>query len=174
MNQETYKYSVTYSTTVWDNTIEAVIEEESKSATLVFNESNLLEDRKLALKQAESLHDFFQHESAIKYKAITPFEPQATDSKIVMLYEVKVSLEIENLSLCIYTVGETGYETEEVLNNLRREYDILNAMNFDLKDIKRTIEVYDVQAKIQRQLIILENGMDWSNAEINVIGSLDF
>lgn len=174
MNQKTHKYIVTYNTTVWDNTIEAPIEKESNSAKIVFNEFNILEDRKLALKKAESLLDLFRNDGAIKYEAITPFEPKTSGSEIVMLYEVKVELEIENSSLCIYTIGETGYETEVVLNNLKKEYDILKGMNINLKYIEKSIEVYNAKTKIMSTVTILENGMDWSNAEINVIDSLRF
>ena len=172
MSYGTHKYIVTYITTVWDSTLEAAIEKESKSAEVVFNGSNIIENRKAALEKAVSLIDLFQNDAAIKYEAITPFEPQTTDSKIVMLYEVNVDLEIENERFCIYTFGETGCETEEVLNNLKKEYGILKNMGNDLKDIEKVIEVYDAQTKIKSKVIILENGMDWSNAELNVVASL--
>lgn len=174
MKNEAHKYIVTYTTTAWDSIIEAPIEKESKSAEIFFNGSDILENRKHALEKAESLLDLFKNDPAIKFEAITPFEPQKTDSKIVMLYEVKVGLEIENETLCIFTVGETGYETEEVLNNLKKEYDILKNMGHNLNDLEKVVEVYDAQTKIKSEAIILENGMDWTGMEINVIASFKF
>ena len=174
MNEEPYKYTVKYRTTAWDNTIEEPIENESTSAEVVFNNLSILEDRKLALEKAKSLIDLFQNDDSIKYQATTPFEPQTTDSKIVMLYEVKVNFEIGNSSYCIYTIGETDYETEEVLSNLKKEFDILKSRNLNLKAVEKSIEVYDSKTKKKNIITILENGMDWSNTKINVIDSLNF
>lgn len=176
MQTKNSKYILTIATTAWNNSTEQVIDNKTKFKQLSFANPNLLIAREKALKEAKSLVDYFEDEDEDRelptLKWTESFSGKAPTKW--MWYQVKVEFENNAKRYCIYDTGDISFEIDDVLDNLKNEFEIITKSGINIVNLKQVIKYYDYKDKKNKQTSILKNGMNWSDTKINFIDGLEF
>ncbi|MFL5766106.1 MAG: hypothetical protein ACJ77K_19330 [Bacteroidia bacterium] len=172
-----YKYVVTRETCVWSKTPEYDDHEfvsSSASNTTIVNDS-LLYARKMALEMANNF---------VKHADEQPQSPETLSDVIYYTtHQVTVNLTSAQESLCIYDDGD-GINDEEldsvVFSNLLKESSIYDELDIDTSEMEESVKFRD-WSKVTNwdhepdwdklglnEGIVLSNGFDWSDAQINL------
>jgi hypothetical protein len=180
METKNYKYIVTIETTAWDNSIDKEIEDKSTTQQIEFSNEDPLVARQLALKKAKSIIEYFEDENEdhilppMKWTENFTSKDTSKDITLWMFYQVKVEFKHVNKSYCIYDTGDAIDNMEEVLDGLKKEYEILKSDGINLKKETQIIKYFDHKDKKNKKANILKNGMDLNGIGVNIIYGIDW
>ncbi|MHB8260775.1 MAG: hypothetical protein ACYDCN_10230 [Bacteroidia bacterium] len=176
MEKKMYKYVVTIDTTVFDNSIEEVIENKSNTiVTEIMNEDPIIA-RKNAFDKAKSMEIYFEDPLREEPLQLIKFGAsfKGEEPLLYILYEIKVAFEIDSKSYCIFADTDTNILGEEVFEGLQKEYETLKKAGINLRGSTELVKYYDCKDKKNKQARILSNGWDWNDLEVNIMHDPSF